>query len=184
MLPSTLTVNGTATDGTSHGVLPNIAVQITDGANAGKSAQTDGTGNYSIGGVPPGTFTMSAAAFSYETTTSHVTVSANTRVDFVLQRVAPSCSFTVSPLHLSFTHGGFPVMSGIVVVTASAPACTWTATNDPNDWLSMQVHGSGDPRTATRYREPVWPTVDRRQSLRVQRHTHFSGESALAWGRD
>jgi carboxypeptidase family protein len=85
--PSTFDVDGTATDGTSGGILPKIAIRITDGANAGKSATTDGSGNYSIAGVNPGTFTMSAAAVSYQTTTKQVTVSTSARVDFVLARI-------------------------------------------------------------------------------------------------
>ena len=56
--PSTFTVNGSLTDGTSGGVLPNIGIQITDGANAGKSATTDER-QLQHRGVAPGTFTMS-----------------------------------------------------------------------------------------------------------------------------
>jgi hypothetical protein len=141
--PSTFTVSGTATDGTSHGVLPNIAVQIADGANAGKSTTTDGSGTYGIAGVTPGTFTLSASAVSYETTSTQVTVSTTTRVDFVLQRVAPSCSFTVTPSHLSFSNGGLSLPSGAITLTASAPTCAWTASNAPDDWLFLQVLGSG-----------------------------------------
>jgi hypothetical protein len=86
--PSTVTVHGSVTDGTSGGILPNIVVQITDGVNAGKSTRTDGTGNYNIGSVTVGTFEMSAAAVSYYTTTTQATVSSsNSRMDFVLQRV-------------------------------------------------------------------------------------------------
>jgi len=140
------TLSGTITDGTSGGVLPNIAVQITDGPNAGRSGQTDATGAYSIDGVAPGTMTLSAAAVSYETLTTQVSVSGNTRADLVLQRVPPSCSFTVSPSHLSFTHGGFQSGAGpgVVTLTASAPACAWTATVDPS-WLFLHVAGSGLP---------------------------------------
>ena len=41
-------MNGAVTDGTSGGILPNIVLQVTDGANAGKSATTDATGTYAI----------------------------------------------------------------------------------------------------------------------------------------
>ena len=84
--PATFAVNGTVTDGTSHGLLPNITVQIASGTNAGKSAVTDGSGNYVFSGLAAGTFTLSAAATSYQTTTQQVTLSASTRVDLVLQR--------------------------------------------------------------------------------------------------
>ncbi len=86
--PSTYSVSGTVTDGTSGGVLPGISVSITDGANAGKSATTSSSGGYSIGSVSPGSLTMSFSAGGYQTGTKTVSVSGNTRVDFVLQRVA------------------------------------------------------------------------------------------------
>jgi hypothetical protein len=89
------------TDGTSGGILPNIVVQITDGSNSGKSAKTDGSGNYSLTGVSPGTFTMSASAVSYQTFTRQITATVNTRADFVLQRVvsapAPAPAPTPTP---------------------------------------------------------------------------------------
>ena len=84
--PATFAVNGTVTDGTSHGILPNITVQIASGTNIGKSAVTDGSGNYVLSGLTAGTFTLSAAATSYQTTTQQVTLSASNRVDLVLQR--------------------------------------------------------------------------------------------------
>ena len=89
--PATFAVNGTVTDGTSHGVLPNITVQIVSGTNAGRSALTDSAGNYTIGTLAAGTFSISAAATSYQTTTQQVSLTGNARVDLVLQRVgAPS----------------------------------------------------------------------------------------------
>jgi len=106
LMRETFTVSGTVTDGVSGGVLANVAVQITDGTNAGKSATTDGSGNYNIGGVLPDTFTMLAAAVSYQTTTKQVTVSANTRIDFVLQR---SCTIPPgTPGFLGWTSAGLP----------------------------------------------------------------------------
>jgi len=89
--PSAFSINGSVTDGTSHGVLPNITVQIGSGTNAGKSALTDGGGNYTIGSLAAGTFAVSAAATGYQTTTQQVFLTGNSRVDLVLQRVgAPS----------------------------------------------------------------------------------------------
>jgi hypothetical protein len=93
--PATFSLTGTLTDGTSHGILPNITIQIASGANAGKSVVTDSSGNYAMDGLSPGTFTLSVSAASYQTTAQQVTLSANTRVDLVLQRVTIS-SLTVS----------------------------------------------------------------------------------------
>ena len=94
-LPATFTLSGTLTDGTSHGILPNLTIQISAGTNVGKSTVTDGNGNYVMSGLSAGAFTLSVSAISYQTTTQQVTLSANTRVDLVLQRLTLS-SLTVS----------------------------------------------------------------------------------------
>src|SRR5206468_5488669 len=54
------TLSGTVTDGTSgpSGRMPGVIVQVLDGVNAGESATTDGTGNYSIGGISAGSLTL------------------------------------------------------------------------------------------------------------------------------
>ena len=92
-LPDSFTLTGTLTDGTSHGILPNITVQIISGTNAGKSAVTDSSGNYTMSGLSAGTFTLSVSAASYQTTTQTVTLTANARVDLVLQRAASPLSY-------------------------------------------------------------------------------------------
>jgi hypothetical protein len=95
--PATFAVNGTVTDGISRGNLPNITVQVASGTNAGKLAVTDTSGNYAMSGMIAGTFTLSASATSYQTTTHQVTASASTRVDLVLQRVATTPTPTPTP---------------------------------------------------------------------------------------
>jgi hypothetical protein len=85
--PKTVTLTGTVTDDTSKGILPNIHIDIISGTNAGKSTLTDAAGNYSISGLTPGTFTLSASATSYQTVTMDVTMSSDQRMDIVLPRV-------------------------------------------------------------------------------------------------
>jgi len=92
----TLTLSGVITDGTSGGVLPGINVRITSGSNAGASAKTDGAGTYAIGGLAPGALTLSASAASYDTVEKSVTISGNTRLDFVLPRTPPPAP-TIGP---------------------------------------------------------------------------------------
>jgi hypothetical protein len=99
------TVSGTVTDGTSGGILPNIVVSITDGANSGKSATTGSAGTYAIRLVTPGTMTLSASAIGYVTATKSVVVSADTRVDWVLTRV-PSSTTTTSIATTSASYAG------------------------------------------------------------------------------
>lgn len=86
--PLTYTITGTVTDGTSHGVLPNITILSFDSADVTKTTLTDGNGNYSIAGVASGVVAVTASAISYQTTTQSVTLNGNTRVDITLPRVA------------------------------------------------------------------------------------------------
>jgi hypothetical protein len=105
---STFSVIGILTDGTSHGPLPNLTVQVVSGTNAGKSAVTDSSGNYLMSSLSAGTFTLSVAAVSYQTTTQQVTLSADTRIDLVLQRVStPPPSPPPSPIPSSCTAGPY-----------------------------------------------------------------------------
>lgn len=86
--PTIATLTGTVRDGTSNGVLPGIQIQITAGVNAGASTQTNSAGNYTLGGLSIGTFTLSAVASGYQTVTQSVTLSGNRSVDIVLPRIA------------------------------------------------------------------------------------------------
>ena len=84
-----LAVSGTVTDGTSGGILPNIRIQVMDGPSAGQAVNTGATGTYTLTGLAAGTFTLSASAVSYQTTTKTITATSDTRVDFVLPRAGP-----------------------------------------------------------------------------------------------
>ena len=84
--PSTFTLSGTITDGSSHGILPNIAVQIADGPNAGRATKTDGAGNYVLANLAPSVFSVTVSAIRYSTTTQAVTLAGDSRLDVVLPR--------------------------------------------------------------------------------------------------
>lgn len=92
--PTTYPIFGTVTDATSNGVLPNIAISATS-----RTTTTDGSGNYSMSGFSAGTVTVSAFAAGYVTSEKTASVSSDTRVDFLLERVAapPSPSPTPTP---------------------------------------------------------------------------------------
>jgi hypothetical protein len=88
--PSTFVVNGTLTDGTSHGILPGLTIQLLSGTSVVTSTLTDSGGNYTISGVSAATFTLSVSAVSYVTTTQQVTVPPSQQVNLVLQRAPVS----------------------------------------------------------------------------------------------
>jgi hypothetical protein len=114
-----LTLTGTLTDGTSHGVLPGISVQIVSGVNNGRSTTTDASGNYSFGSLTGGTFTVSASATNYQTTTQQVTLASNGRLDIVLPRGGSSPTPPATPT-------GAPVQ---YIITGSARRCSATYQN-------------------------------------------------------
>ena len=55
----------------------------------------------------------------------------------------PPCTFSISPGSETVAATG---ATGMVTVTASAPACTWTATSNAADWLTVT---SGSPGTGS-----------------------------------
>jgi hypothetical protein len=125
--PTTLTLNGHVTDGTSGGVLPNINMQITTGPNVGKAVRTDGSGNYSLDGLSSGAYALEASAAGYVTQSKTGTLTASLRIDFVLQRVsapapAPAPSPTPSP-----APGGTPNVE--YRITGTARRCDATYEN-------------------------------------------------------
>ncbi len=84
--PVTYTLSGTVTDNFSHGILPNIVVQIATGPNAGAMTRTDATGTYTLTGLSPATASVTFSAVSYRTTTTTVTIAGDTSLDMVLPR--------------------------------------------------------------------------------------------------
>jgi hypothetical protein len=116
--PATYALSGLVNDGTSgaSGRIPNVTVKVVDGANTGKSAITDASGNYAITGLAPGRFTLSASATDFQTATKTDSLSANTTVDFALVRT-PAPSPTPSPARRTDTFAfTLPAGSPSVVV--------------------------------------------------------------------
>ncbi len=83
---STFTLSGTVTDNFSHGILPNILVQITSGPNAGAATKTDAAGQYVLTGISPATITVAFSAVSYNTTNETVSIAGDTQLPIVLSR--------------------------------------------------------------------------------------------------
>lgn len=81
--PTEFTIAGTITDGTSGGILPGIEARIGDMA-----VRSDDAGNYQLISVPTGAVTVQFAAAGYVTQTKSLTLSENSVLDVILQRVA------------------------------------------------------------------------------------------------
>jgi hypothetical protein len=81
--PTSFTISGNITDGTSGGVLPQIEVSA-----GGQAVRSDAAGHYQITGVATGAVTVQFAAAGYVTQTKPLMLSENATLDAVLQRVA------------------------------------------------------------------------------------------------
>jgi len=96
------TLIGTVTDGTSHGVLPNINIEAADASGNLRTATTGGGGAYAIAAIDAGTYTLTASASGYQATSRAVTVAGHTQADVVLPRITtippgqPPASLTCS----------------------------------------------------------------------------------------
>jgi hypothetical protein len=102
-VPRMFTVTGVVTDGTSGGVLPNIAVQLLSGS-ATPTVNTDGAGVFVFREIAAGTYTLRLSAISYQTVERVVTIAQDTRVDVVLPRalLGTSPRLSVSPFGHDF----------------------------------------------------------------------------------
>jgi Carboxypeptidase regulatory-like domain/Bacterial Ig-like domain (group 2) len=75
------TLVGTVTDSTNGNPLPNVNARIVDGADAGRTATTDGSGRYSFSNVSSGTFLVQFTRSDYETRSISVSVGGDTTAD-------------------------------------------------------------------------------------------------------
>jgi Carboxypeptidase regulatory-like domain len=79
--------------------IPGATVTIVDGPNAGKSATTDGSGNYNLTGLQPSGFTVNVSANNYVSQSSGVTLTSNQTLSFRLNRATS----TVQPMAFELT---------------------------------------------------------------------------------
>jgi hypothetical protein len=146
--------------------VPQVAVQVVDGPNAGKSSSTDGGGNYMLTDLTPGSFTVRATANGYIAADSGVTVAADTRLDLKLTRTpvsapppppAPTptppppspgvCAYTVNP-----TYSGIDYTGGSLTTTISqtSGSCSWQASADVS-WITFPGGASGNGSATLTY---------------------------------
>lgn len=93
--PSTFTLRGQVSEGAPFTAtkIPGAKVEFVDGANTGKSAVTDGSGNYSMEGLAQGGFTVRASADGFQSVSVGITLTSNLTRDFNLPPSGPRKKF-------------------------------------------------------------------------------------------
>jgi hypothetical protein len=141
--PQTFTLTGVITDTTTHAGIVGASLNVLTGPNTGKSAVTDSTGTYTMGGLVADSFRLRASANDYDSGEQGVTVPAIPRADFILGK---SCGYTLS----SSSGIAIPGLTGgaaFSVTPTTANNCPWTVST-PDAWILLRGattgSGSGD----------------------------------------
>jgi hypothetical protein len=87
--PATFSLTGLVTDITTGAGLSGATVSVADGPNAGKSALTDSSGNYTLAGLQQSSFTLNASASNYVSQSKAVTLASSQTLSFQLGRSTP-----------------------------------------------------------------------------------------------
>jgi hypothetical protein len=87
--PTTFSLSGTVTDGSTGAGINGATVTIQDGPNANRSALTDGSGHYTFGSLEQSGFTARATAAFYNPLSKGVGLTSNQVADFSLAPVPP-----------------------------------------------------------------------------------------------
>ena len=116
-------VVGAVTDQKSGRGIASAQVRVTDGPNVNKTAVSDNSGVYLLGGLQPGEITLNVTAAGYASPTQKVTVQADTHVNFALQAAGRIVAGTVTD---ATSHGVLPNIVVAVANGASAGMSTRT----------------------------------------------------------
>src|SRR5262249_4009863 len=121
--PQTFSLSGRVTDNTTSTPIVGATLSIADGPNAGKSAMSDASGNYTFTGLQQSGFTVTASARTYLSQSKSVTLTANQTLDFTLQSTPPPGSQFVStpPAPISSTD---PIVGQYALTLRVGSECT------------------------------------------------------------
>jgi Carboxypeptidase regulatory-like domain len=157
-IPSTYTLSGVVTDGTSGGVLPNIQMKVLPQSDCcqGATTTTNASGRYSLSGVA-GQLFLEASATSYQTQSLAVTVRANTTLDVVLQRTTSS-TYTLSGVVTDAASGArLPnIQIKIVASECCQGATTWTNASGQYSFSGVSGRLLVETEYSTYYQQQEW----------------------------
>jgi len=172
--PETFSIAGTITDQSTGQPIANARIEGINGANLGKNATTDPSGNYTLTGLVPETFRLRASANNFDPGEQNVTIPNNPRADFGLRRsVSGTCAYAMLP------NGTFDVsrVGGTFSITLSRTSgtCGWTASTDAN-WITLASLSGSDSATLSYTVNPNAAFVPRNGVITVR---WSGGESSL-----
>jgi hypothetical protein len=111
---TTFSLSGQVTDRTGGTGISGATVRIADGPNAGKSATTDASGNYSFIGLQQSGFTVTVSATNYASQAIGVTLTSNQTLPFRLNP-PPTPTFSLTGRVTDSTSSG-PIPGAIVSI--------------------------------------------------------------------
>ena len=139
-LPQVYSLTGVITDDTNHAGISGAKVEAINGSNAGNATATDATGAYVLNNLVADTFRLRASANGYSIGEQNVTIPANTRADFQLQRVDQTpCAYVVAPATSSVS---WEAKVYDVAVTRTSGTCGWQASANAS-WITFPDGASG-----------------------------------------
>lgn len=127
-------LTGTVRDSSRGGSLANARVEILDGPDAGRSANTGGDGSFSIDNVAEGTFTIRVSHPDYNPVQQSVTLNASTRVDVSLRLL-----LDLTPLFGTYN----------IALSVTRQVCSTPVTPDPTGLMSISGNADGSNLTVT-----------------------------------
>lgn len=124
---------GTLTDADNNRGVENVRVEVTDGADAGRSATTDVNGAFAIADLAEGTFSVRITHPYYEVVVRPVTLAQVTRIDVALKPIV-----NVAGLYGTYNVGlrvtqqnceepAFPAASGTLALSGNANGTSFRA---------------------------------------------------------
>lgn len=154
--PALFNLSGVVSDVDSATPPAGARVEILDGANAGRSGQTDAAGRYALTGLEAGTFTMRATASGFESVSRSIALASTQTADFALRRLGIGSGLKGRVVD-AFTDRG---LAGVVVRFDDSEAVT----TDADGQFRFEAIGSARVRAVT-LTSPG--TVERQTHVRV-----------------
>jgi hypothetical protein len=128
---TTFSLSGRVTDSATSTAIAGATVSIADSINAGKTATTDASGNYSFTGLQQAGFTVNAAAGAYQPSAQSATLTSNLTLNFSLAQQSfagnwsgmTTQSGTTAVAPITFTVSGANAVTALRVGYKLGSAC-------------------------------------------------------------